>query len=86
MSFQTTRLWSMSCVGGERAELTASRNLGDYLIHVIGRKDLKSELDKPEKADKGEDGYDKFVKSFLVPVYGSLAAATEIWRSKQRPL
>lgn len=41
------------CTEGEEAELLATRNLGLFVVHVIGNPKLKTELADPQKASHG---------------------------------
>ena len=39
----------LRCTAGEKAEVTAIRNLGQYILHVIARNDVRAELADPSK-------------------------------------
>lgn len=45
------------CTVGERAELTATRNLGQYIVHVIRKKDLATEFVDPSKTRGTSSGW-----------------------------
>jgi hypothetical protein len=45
------------CTAGQKAEMTVTRNLGQYIIHVIGNKNIKAELADPSKAKGPSSGW-----------------------------
>lgn len=44
------------CSAGEKAEMTVTRNLGQYIIHVIGKSSIKADLADPSKAAGAPSG------------------------------
>jgi hypothetical protein len=56
------------CTEGEEAELQATRNLGQFILHVIGNPSLKAELADPTKA--GHGGNSGFGDA-IVAMYGA---------------
>jgi len=44
------------CTAGEKAELTVTRNLGEYILHVIGNNSIKTDLADPSKAKGAPNG------------------------------
>jgi hypothetical protein len=64
----------MDCVAGQPAGKRATRNIGAYLAHVIGRPDVKVALD--EEKDRG--GTSTFEAVMLGAVAGSLGATGNV--------
>jgi len=48
---------TLFCTAGEIAELTATRNLGQYIVHLVDNKNLKAELGDPAKAKGPSSGW-----------------------------
>ena len=44
------------CTSGEKAEMTVTRNLGQYVLHVIGNKSIKTDLADHSKAAGAPNG------------------------------
>jgi hypothetical protein len=47
----------LMCSAGEKAELTVTKNLGQYIIHVIDNSSIKTELADPSKAKGPSSGW-----------------------------
>jgi len=45
------------CSAGQQAELTATKNLGQYILHVIGGNSVKADLLDPNKVKGGSSGW-----------------------------
>jgi hypothetical protein len=61
------------CTEGEEAELQATRNLAVFVLHVIGKPNLKAELADPKKASRGSGLGDA-----LVAFYGATNGRTAL--------
>lgn len=62
---------TLFCTAGEKAELTATRNLGQYVVHVISNKNIKAELADPAKTKGPSGGLD----TAALILSGALAAS-----------
>ena len=61
---------------GEGAILQSTRNLGLYILHVIGNPNIKAELADPEKAKKTSNGFG--FGDALVALYGATNGRTPL--------
>jgi hypothetical protein len=62
----------LGCTAGYEAQMRATRNLGQYVVHVIGRKDLSAELVDPSKKPSNYG----WMLGAMTAFYGGVASQT----------
>jgi len=62
----------LGCTAGSEAQMRATRNLGQYVVHVIGKKDLHVELVDPSKKPSNYG----WMLGAMTAFYGGLASQT----------